>query len=407
MGSIAVEVRDLWKKYKFRHSSGHSLQLKSAIYNLFGKKDGKGGDFYVLKGVNFSVQRGEMLGIIGENGSGKTTILKLISKIIQPTSGYIGVYGRVSTLLELGAGFHPEFSGAENIFLNGTILGLNRERIRNLFNEIVEFAELREFIDMPIKYYSSGMQMRLGFAIAIHVDFDILLIDEILAVGDRAFQEKCLSKIMDFRKQNKAIIFVSHDLNSVIKYCDRALWIKDGKVESEGDCERVVFCYLDYMRGKHEFDHLLLESELRWGSREVEIVDVSFYDIAGNKRNIFYMGEDIIVRYKYRVNKKVEKPVFGMSIHTEDKMLIFGTNTKSANIVKDYLDSDGEIELRIPANSLNEGTYLFSADVYNYELTFPYDKHNRMYRIKILKNKDIPSYSYVGPVIIPCKWRYL
>jgi len=406
MENVAVEAKDLWKKYKFRYSSVHSLQLKSGIYNLFKKKKAEC-NFYVLKGINFVVKRGEMLGIIGENGSGKTTILKLISKIIQPTKGYIRVNGKVSPLLELGAGFHPEFSGAENIFLNGIILGLRKEEMKKLFDKIVEFAELQEFINMPIKYYSSGMQMRLGFAIAIHVEFDILLIDEILAVGDRAFQEKCLSKIMDFKKQNKTIVFVSHDLNSIVKYCDRTLWIKDGKIELEGGCEEVVFHYLNYVKDKQDFDHLQLGFESRWGSKEIEIVDVGFYDIDGKKREIFYTGEDIIVRYRYRVNKQVEKPVFGMSIHTEDGILIFGTNTKNANMVRDYLEEAGVVEYKIPTNSFNEGTYLFSADVYNYELTFPYDKHNRMYRVKIIKSKDMTSCSYAGPLIVPCEWRYL
>lgn len=199
--------------------------------------------FWALKDINFTVKRGEALGIIGPNGSGKSTILKLITGVMSPTKGKITVNGKVSPLIELGAGFHPELSGRENIYLNGSILGLSQKEIQKNFKKIVDFAELWDFIDQPIKHYSSGMYMRLGFSIAIHVNPEILIIDEILAVGDTAFQKKCFTKMEEFKKQGITIIYVSHNLNSIINFCQNCLFIKEAQIKKYSDSKTTIKYY--------------------------------------------------------------------------------------------------------------------------------------------------------------------
>ena len=241
----AVQVRDVFKFYK-KHADSHKfLTIKSALVNktLFGDL-GAGERFEALRGVSFGLEAGKTLGIIGENGSGKSTLLKILAGISRPTAGEVLTQGRISALIELGAGFHPEISGRENIFINGVILGLSRKEIQAKYEEIVRFAELEEFIDNPVKSYSSGMFMRLGFSIAINVNPDILLIDEVLAVGDASFVPKCLDKINEFRRHGKTIIFVSHDLATVERICDEVIWIKKGLVEMRGYPKRVIDAYL-------------------------------------------------------------------------------------------------------------------------------------------------------------------
>jgi ABC-2 type transport system ATP-binding protein/lipopolysaccharide transport system ATP-binding protein len=229
---IAKDIVKYYKKYSHQHKF---LTLKSALVNrtLFSdlKQDEK---FAALKGVSFQVEKGKTLSIIGENGSGKSTLLKILAGISKPTSGEITTRGRISALIELGAGFHPEISGRENIFINGIILGLTRKKIQERIDDIVKFAELEDFIDSPVKSYSSGMYMRLGFSIAINVDPDILLIDEVLAVGDAAFVPKCLDKINEFKRKGKTIIFVSHDLSTVDRISDEVIWLKNGEIEMQG-----------------------------------------------------------------------------------------------------------------------------------------------------------------------------
>lgn len=229
-----IQFRQVWKKFK----RGRKLLLKEALLDIF--KPGSTETFWALKNVSFDVLKGEMLGIIGANGSGKSTILKLIVGVMVPDKGEVKVKGKIAPLIELGAGFHPELSGRENIYLNGAILGVAKKSLDRKYNDIVEFSGLSDFIDTPVKHYSSGMYMRLGFAIAVHTDPDILLVDEILAVGDTAFQKKCLQRIEQFKRKGVTILFISHDLDVVSKYCDRVLYIDEGEVKKEGITEEVL-----------------------------------------------------------------------------------------------------------------------------------------------------------------------
>src|SRR5438552_3750168 len=240
----AIELTDVTKIYR-RYSGGQLATLKSALLQRSILRDLQASETYpALTDVSFTVPRGSTYGVIGKNGSGKSTALKLVAGITKPTSGRVAVDGRISALIELGAGFHPEISGRENVFINGIMLGLTKREVQERFDEIVDFAELREFIDAPVKTYSSGMYMRLGFAVAIHVDPDVLLIDEVLAVGDEAFTHKCLDKFGEFRRRGKTILLVTHSLPLVERFCDEALWLDGGRAMHHGDPKRVVGAYL-------------------------------------------------------------------------------------------------------------------------------------------------------------------
>ena len=223
-----VQVENVSKRFILHHERPHSF--KELVINLFGRNSRRREEFWALRDISFELSEGEMLGIIGPNGAGKSTVLKLISRILEPTIGHIRVNGRVSALLELGAGFHPDLTGRENIYLNGSLLGFSKKEMARLSDDIVAFSELERFIDTPVKHYSSGMYMRLGFAIAINVQPDILLIDEVLAVGDQAFQKKCLDKIKEFKERGIPVIFVSHNLEAVAKLCTKAIWLEEGLI---------------------------------------------------------------------------------------------------------------------------------------------------------------------------------
>jgi ABC-2 type transport system ATP-binding protein len=237
-----VEVIDLSKKFRIYHDKSNYLKERAIFWNR-----NKADDFWALRGINLSIARGTTVGLIGRNGSGKSTLLKIISRILYPTSGQVKVNGRVSTLLELGAGFHPDYTGRENIFLNASILGFSRKEIWEQLDDIIAFAELGDFIDNPVRNYSSGMFMRLGFAVAVHVRPDILLIDEVLAVGDLAFQDKCMQKIREMQQRGVTIIFVTHAPNQVEKLCNYAVWLDRGEVRMQGPASGVANSYAAFM----------------------------------------------------------------------------------------------------------------------------------------------------------------
>lgn len=238
---VVVRCKNVNKKFKLFYDKANTLKEKL----LFFKKRNRNDELHILKDVNLDIYKGETVGLIGVNGSGKSTLLKMIAKIIYPTSGTIETYGKIASLIELGAGFHPDFSGRENIYFNSSIFGLTRSEIDKKVEEIIDFSEIREFIDNPIRTYSSGMYMRLAFAIAVHVEADILLIDEILSVGDQHFQQKCFAKMNELKDQGKTIILVTHSMEQVKEFTTRAVWLKDGKVEMDGEPKLVVDEYLE------------------------------------------------------------------------------------------------------------------------------------------------------------------
>jgi ABC-type polysaccharide/polyol phosphate transport system ATPase subunit len=417
--AAAITASGLAKVYR-RHAQRNQFKtLKSALLTGSVLSDLSPADtFTALDDVSFEVPKGSTFAVIGENGSGKSTLLKLVAGITKPTRGSLAVDGRVSALIELGAGFHPEISGRENVVINGIMLGLTRKEVEQRFDEIVEFAELAEFIDAPVKTYSSGMYMRLGFAVAIHVDPDVLLIDEVLAVGDEAFTRKCLDKIAEFHRRGKTIVFVTHTLGLVEKMCDAALWLRHGRAVRRGDPKRIVDAYLTYVAGGED-DRLALgqaralaatQAEAgsdepwsdgppsggyragRWGNRAVEIRSVRFLDAHGRERHVFVPGETVAVALEVHAAAPVADFVFGVGLFSAEGTSVYGTNTELEGFVPQRLSGTGEVRLVLEGLSLVEGTYLVDVAAHRRDGT-PYDYHRGLHSLRVKSRlKDVGLY---------------
>jgi ABC-type polysaccharide/polyol phosphate transport system ATPase subunit len=413
----AIVARDLAKVYRrFLHK--HQFRtLKSALLTGSLLSDlAPDQTFTALDGVSFEVPKGCTFGVIGENGSGKSTLLKLTAGITKPTRGSLSVEGRISALIELGAGFHPEISGRENVAINGIMLGLTRREIDERFDEIVAFAELQDFIDAPVKTYSSGMYMRLGFAVAIHVDPDVLLIDEVLAVGDEAFTRKCLDKIGEFRRRGKTILLVTHSLGLVERMCDQVLWLRHGRVADRGDPKRVVDSYLTHVAGGEELllarEHGLAPAgepaagpapgaappprggyrEGRWGNREIEIRGVRLLDDAGRERHVYASGETLTIALEVGVAEPTRDFVFGVGVFNADGLSVYGTNTEIERYLPRSARGDGRVSLQLQDLRLVEGTYLLDVAAHKRDGT-PYDYHRGLYSFRIKSRvKDVGVY---------------
>ena len=343
----AIEVVNVSRVYQ-KYSSRHRFQtFKSALVKGDLVKAIRPDELVTaLDDVTFHVEKGQTFGLIGENGSGKSTMLKIVAGIAKPSSGRVTTAGKVSALIELGAGFHPEISGRENVFINGIMLGLSKKEISAKFDEIVRFAELEDFIDAPVKTYSSGMYMRLGFSVAINVNPEILLIDEVLAVGDASFIPKCLDRIDDFRRRKKTILFVSHDLATVEKICDRVIWLKNGRIADSGEPKRVVDAYLQDVTVKQEkaFEKKAEEApppaeaagderrENRWGRREIEIRGVTLKNLKGLPKHVFSPDEGMIIDMDVVASAPATDFVFGVGIFNSQGVACYGTNTNLDDI---------------------------------------------------------------------------
>jgi ABC-type polysaccharide/polyol phosphate transport system ATPase subunit len=419
----AIEVRDVYKRYRRYGRRRQFATLKSALLSGSLLRDlTPDAVFEALKGVSFDVPSGKTFGIVGRNGSGKSTMLKLIAGIGKPTSGTVRVDGRVSALIELGAGFHPEISGRENVYINGMMLGLSRREIARRFDDIVRFAELDEFIEAPVKTYSSGMYMRLGFAVAINVDPDVLLVDEVLAVGDEAFTHKCLDKFADLRRRGRTVLLVTHSLDLVTRFCDEALWLDGGVVKAHGDPKRVIDAYLMDVAGAEnrqlaaddaitgtrdsglgtretrtaasnpesripnpdqiEPSDMFKASEGRWGSREVEITSVHLVGASGDPSHMFQSGEGVEIRLRVRANQSVTDFAFGVGIFNTDGVCCYGTNTLIEGGTAGELSGDGEVRFVIDKLDLVEGTYKLDVAVHRQNGT-PYDYHRLLHTFRV------------------------
>jgi len=344
-----------------------------------------------LNDVSFNVEEGTAFGVIGENGSGKSTLLKVVTGIVKPTSGTVKVNGKVSALIELGAGFHPEITGRENIYINGIMLGLSKKEIHEKFDEIVQFAELEEFIEAPVKTYSSGMYMRLGFSIAINVNPAVLLVDEVLAVGDASFVPKCLDRIDDFRRRKKTILFVSHDLATVRKICDKVIWLKDGSIQTIGEPNRVVDAYLQDVTDKQEEDFekrqqgVELEDkydetrrENRWGKREIEIKKSVIKNLDGKEKHVFSPHDGMIIEMDVEARSEIKDFAFGIGIFNSQGICCYGTNTILEKLEPVSISGKGKVILRIDRLNLVNGTYYLDLAVHKRDGS-PFDYHRNLY----------------------------
>ncbi len=417
----AIELTNVTKVYRRYARRKQFATLKSALLKGSLIQDLQPDEtFPALKGVSFSVPAGRTYAVIGRNGSGKSTALKLVAGITKPTTGTVKVKGRISALIELGAGFHPEISGRENVFINGIMLGLSKREIGRRFDEIVEFAELQDFIDAPVKTYSSGMYMRLGFAVAIHVDPDVLLVDEVLAVGDAGFTHKCLDKFGEFKRRGKTILLVTHSLDLVERFCDEALWLDSGRVRGSGDPKRVVGAYLtdvgkseerelaraeereverragpsgpadaEQVGGKPEssqavpaVEDMTRKDEGRWGSREIEITSVMLKDAAGQASHIFQSGERMSIHLSVRAHQPNSDFVFGIGVFNAEGVNCYGTNTDLENFTPEEISGEGEVTFAIDALDLVEGTYKLDVAVHKRD-GYPYDFHRLLYTFRV------------------------
>ncbi|HEV7920769.1 MAG TPA: ABC transporter ATP-binding protein [Thermoanaerobaculia bacterium] len=374
--AATIVVDHVSKAYRLWGRKSQFATLKSALLRRETKL-APDASVPALRDVTFAVDRGEAFGIIGRNGSGKSTLLKIISGILKPTEGKVAVHGRVAALIELGAGFHPEITGRENIYINGIMLGLTRREIEQRFDRIVEFSGIGEFLDQPVKTYSSGMYVRLGFAVAVHVDPDVLLIDEVLSVGDEEFSQKCVAKIQEMKYRGVTLIFVTHQLDQVRNLCDRALWLDHGEPVSIGDPVRVVDAYLQQVAAPSstptpivtaeaetkETENDLAEEE-RWGSGEVLLRRVALVDDEGRDLVALGAGTPVTIEMDVEVRVAQDDFVFGVGIYHADGTCVYGTNTDLEGLMPQRLEAGGRVRFVMPSLDLVAGSYRIDAAVH-------------------------------------------
>ncbi len=451
-----VRVEKVYKRYRKVAHAHRCLTLKSAIVggDLF-KALAPGEVFTALDRVSLDISRGETLGVIGSNGAGKSTLLKIIAGTAKPTAGTVTVGGTISALIELGAGFHPEISGRENVFINGIMLGLSRRQVAERFDDIVSFAELEDFIDAPVKTYSSGMYMRIGFSVAVHIDPAVLLIDEVLAVGDEAFVHKCLDKIAEFKRRGKTILLVSHGLESVRRLCDRVVWMKDGSIEQAGDPPKVIDAYLQWVARKEEgelaagyerrsaaaeigtaadapgagdesasgsadgagstdgagevvgdeeptgegFDEAPYEAG-RWGSQQVLIEQVRLLDAGGAQHYVFVCGDPMTIELTLQAKEEVDDFAVGIGVFNTDGVCCYGTNTDIERFEAAKLLGTATVRMEIPALNLIEGTYYLDLAVHRID-GYPYD-----YQRGLTQFRTTSPIADTGVARLPHRWSF-
>lgn len=350
--TTAVEIRNVSKMFKLYHENVRSLKEKVLFFRRRGYEE-----FWALKDVSIDVDEGETLGIIGANGSGKSTLLKCITRILYPTRGKVVTNGSIAALLELGAGFQPDLTGRENVYLNASILGFSRREVDKRFDEIVAFAELERFIDNHVRNYSSGMYIRLGFAVAINVDPDILIIDEVLAVGDEAFQRKCIERIQDIQESGKTIIFVTHNVDLTREICSRVVMLDRGEIVKQGKPREVVNHY-------HQVMETVEEGSER-GDRRIEVASVSLLDGEERPVSVFETGQTLRIRVNYRANVPVEDPVFGFSIDDYRGFTAYGTNTRLKGLDLGTVTGEGYVQFDLTSLPMLEGRYLVSVAIHS------------------------------------------
>lgn len=404
MKEIVIDVRDVKKMFRVYRDRGNTLRDR---FLTAGR--GKYQKHWVLNGISFQVSRGEAVGLIGENGCGKSTTLKMLTKILYPDEGTIETKGRVSSLIELGAGFHPDLSGRENIYTNASIFGLSRKEINERLEEIIAFSELEEFIDDPVRTYSSGMYMRLAFAVAINVDADILLIDEILAVGDAAFQAKCFRKLQEIKAKGTTIVIVSHAMAQIEQICERSIWIDEGLIRMEGAPRDVHPHYMEWMSRKDQPEEEEPEEKptqekdtegnlLRWGSGEARMTKVKVLGADGKEKTKFTPWEPFTVHIDYTAEKELDDAVIGLALYRSDGVLIYGTNTLIDTSRPVTLKKEGSIDLKIDGLQAANGEYMIDLALHKPD-GFNYDFWRDICRIRIADRIQAP-----GEIALKHEW---
>jgi len=409
MSYTVLDLNGVAKRYRLRRG-WHVTSLRDEVVRLgcrvLGRPVEPREEFWALRDVTFSLERGEILGLVGMNGAGKSTLLKILSKVTVPTRGSFVARGRLGALIEIGAGFHPELSGRENIFLNGAIMGMSRREVQGKFDRIVSFAEVERFIDTPIKHYSSGMQMRLGFAVAAHTDPDILLIDEILAVGDASFQAKCLNKLAELKEEDKTIILVSHNLTTITEHSKRVLWLDQGAVRMIGEPDAVVDAFLEHVTEEIGSDDEAGGLGGRDVDKEISILGVSLADEFQHPQSRFDRGDAVLIDVTYSSSQAMPGAVFLISIQDVQGYPLGGVSTDPDAVKINSAVDRGVVRLRLDPLILNKGVYTLSVHALDPGTKRYYDIKRRAARI-LVDGERASSREASGHVYYPHQWEQL
>ena len=372
---LALRFEQVTKRYRIGRPRAITDAIRSFGQRLAGGADGQ--RHAALEDVSFELERGGSLGIVGRNGAGKTTILKLLSRVTWPTDGRVLVRGRVISLIELGAGFHPELTGRENIYLHAAILGLHRREVAASFDQIVEFAGIQKFVDSPVKWYSSGMYARLGFSVAAFSRPDVLLVDEVLAVGDTAFQRRAIDKMQEFVRDGRTVVLVSHDMGNVRGLCRKALWLDRGRVQAQGETEGVVAAYVDAVNAQSASESAARDrTEMRGGSGEVRFSEVELLDRFGRPAELLTSGESLRVRAGYTAHRRLARPVFRFAVASPLHGVVVAIADSRAADLPEWIEGPGQIECHFPSLPLRPGTYTVQLSITGSDLHALYDLYS-------------------------------
>jgi lipopolysaccharide transport system ATP-binding protein len=387
----AIVVDEVSKRFRLQTDRAHSIK------ELVTRRDRNAGvdHFWALRDVSLEIPQGSMFALVGHNGSGKSTLLRCIAGIYRPTSGSISVDGRISTLLELGAGFHPDLTGRENVYMNATILGMSKRQIDAVFDDVVAFAGIEDFIDSPVKIYSSGMYIRLGFSVAVHVDPEILIVDEVIAVGDAEFQRKCFDHLYALRKRGVTIVVVTHGLDTVETMCDGAAWLDHGELQAVGSGPEIAAAYMSRVnaeerRSRDELAEAAAE-EARTGRpgeassrvEDVRIVGVELLDGGGDPTGAGVHGEPLVIRIRYDARRPVASPVFGIAVYSTSNVHVTGTNTRIGGVRTPTIEGAGFVDFRIDELPLTSGDYEITVAISDEYIQHNYDRRERDWRLPV------------------------
>jgi len=399
MGDVAISCEGVWKSYRIYHQRAHTLKEK--VLSRAHRYE----DFWALKGIDLEVETGTTIGIIGPNGSGKSTLLKTLAMVLTPNKGSLTVRGRISPLLELGTGFHPELTGKENVFLAGSLLGQPKREVEKRYDGIVDFAGIESFMDIPVKNYSSGMYARLAFAVAISVDPEILIVDEVLAVGDEGFQMKCWERITELRAEGRTIVLVSHSLPTVRTLCSKAVWLEKGTVRETGKAADVVADYLA------EVHHETADQDggagagshgRRYGAGPAQITEVAVLDGDGGHTGTFRTSDPLIIRVTYDIPTGLADTICGIAVmRGENLAYVFGQNSGQAGLT--LPPGSGTVEFRVPYLPLLRGHYVITAVLHDEAATKIYDCHERRHWFSVFDNPSLPIEG--GMVHVATEWK--
>lgn len=404
-----INFDNVWKKFRKGEKVNSLRETLPLLFRAMLKNNGKDlrhNEFWALKNVGFEVKKGDILGIIGPNGAGKSTILKLLSRIMAPNKGNIQIKGRLSALIEITAGFHPDLTGRENLYLNGSILGMKKKEIDRKFEEIVEFSGLSDFIDTPIKRFSSGMTARLGFSVAAHMDPDILLVDEVLSVGDMDFQAKSAQKMRDLLKSGATIVFISHNLPLVQSLCKKVILLNKGEILKEGIPDEIIPYYENIVYGQKEEEiKKKIGVNVPQAKKEdapIAISEVAFLDAKNKKRNSFKTNEPISIRIDFFANKIIEKPIFFLEIIRTDGIVCCSANTNNGICETWTIQGSGSISADFGMLNLAPGVYIIKISIYDKDLIHAY----KVRKTDILKIETTPGIKNATGIFLPAiKWK--